>query len=522
MTPNRPFAVLVASAVVGCVALARETRPAVVWQCRGEPAAWISLDTPRVVFGSGRSATIVSAIGLVESRLRLDSPVVDGVLFSDRLYLNQAGGGLSVLDLTRPEAGTVPLAVDVRFAGSVRTARMGEHLIALEDGFGLRLLELPPPAGHRMSGTAHRGAEDVRAAGTLRIPASFTALGAAGTTILAATDDGRLIVIDASRTDAPRIERTLELGLAIDAVGASGDRVFLLHAAGLGMVDVSGGGDLIVRSIDPEIRGRALAVAGRRLHVAGDGVAVLTDSTEGSVTVNVTVSNNVFTPSQVTINPGDTVKWTNTAGFHNVESCDGVGDPAQCPGVAAQGFFTSGNAAFPPWTFSKTFTIVGDNPYFCEVHVGLGMTGTVKVAAAPPPGTPDGTGGSDPLAVAKAPAGPFPDRLVVSWDADVCADDAGYELLFGKDSDLPSTFTGTYGLLGQVCSIGTSGAFAWTTPPAPASGSFVWFLVVAHDAVTVEGSWGRNSGGVERKGPGAGGASGSCKPTKNLTNTCGQ
>lgn len=523
MIPYRVTVVVASFAFAWCAALA--------WQPASSfpdpqgaigPVDWVSLDGTRMAFGSGGNVTIATR-GLPGTSLVLDAPVADGVLYFDRLYLDQVGGRLVVLDLARPDAGVVPLTVASVFAGAVRTSRMGEHLIVLEDGFGLRLFELPPPAAHAMHGATQRGAADVTAAGVLEIPASFSAVGASGTTIVAATADGRLIVVDAGRPDAPRVARTLDLGFPIDAVGANGSRVYLLHEGGLGVLDLGGDEAPVVRGTDGAARGRALAVAGRRLYVGGDGVAVVTDATEAAVIVPVNVSNFSFTPSTVMIHVGDTVKWTNTAGLHSVESCDGVADPVQCTGVAAEGFFTSGAAAFNPWTYSKTFTVPGGNPYFCVVHVSSNMKGAVTVAPPPPPGTPDGTVGTDPLIVAKAPVGGFPDRLALSWDAASCTGDADYELLVGGDVDLPASFSGTYGLLTQVCSIGTTGSFVWTTPPAPAAGRFDWFLIVANDGVNVEGSWGRNSGAIERKGPGGpGGSSGTCRLLKDLTNTCGQ
>lgn len=79
----------------------------------------------------------------------------------------------------------------------------------------------------------------------------------------------------------------------------------------------------------------------------------------------------VFDPQTVTINPGDTVTWTNEGGFHNV--------------ISDTGLFTSG----PPssllgWTFSHTFPSLGSFPYYCEVHGtpgGVGMSGVVEVVA---------------------------------------------------------------------------------------------------------------------------------------------
>jgi plastocyanin len=81
--------------------------------------------------------------------------------------------------------------------------------------------------------------------------------------------------------------------------------------------------------------------------------------------VDVTISGFTFSPSTVTIHPGDTVTWHNpTSSFHTVSTDDGSfgsGDPA-------------GN-----WTYSHTFNSEGSFPYFCELHRSLGMVGLVVV-----------------------------------------------------------------------------------------------------------------------------------------------
>jgi plastocyanin len=499
---------------------------AVTRQTHDERAEWIALDGRRVAYGSGSDASLMHAgDGLIEARLQLGAPIRDAFLYSEWLYINAQGGGLAVVDLRRPRAGAVPLTIDVPFAAAVRTTRIGEHLAVLEDGFGLRLFELPPPAGHGMHAGPHRDAHEVRPAGTLAIAGTFTAVGSSGVWLLVATEGGRLLVIDAHRVEAPRLERTIDLGADIVAVGGSGARVYALREDGLTVVDLAGDDETLVRGVYPEIRGRAIAIAGRELHVADPGITTLTDHTAGAVLHFVNVSNFVFTPEDITINPGDSVRWTNTSGSHNVISCDGVSDPSQCGGaVAAEGLFTSGGAAFGAWTYTKLFTVVGNNPYYCVVHVSGNMIGSVTVEAPviAPPGTPDGSLGTDPLLVAKAPLVGSPNRLIVTWDATTCPEAAGYELLFGEDVDLPATLGGTYGLLGQICSIGTSGNLAWTAPPTPAPGAFHWYLVVATDGVSAEGSWGQNSGPNERTGPGPGGSSGTCRSAKDLSNACGQ
>jgi len=82
----------------------------------------------------------------------------------------------------------------------------------------------------------------------------------------------------------------------------------------------------------------------------------------------VTVANFSFTPQTVTINVGDTVKWNNIQGTHNVRADDFS--------------FYSGAAAPAPWTFIHVFTVEGNNPYYCEPHGGpggSGMSGVVVV-----------------------------------------------------------------------------------------------------------------------------------------------
>ena len=97
-------------------------------------------------------------------------------------------------------------------------------------------------------------------------------------------------------------------------------------------------------------------------------VAVLYVPAAGAATSNVSIVSATvgFSPSSITINVGDTVKWTNndTTTTHTVTSTD---SPAA---------FDSGNVA-PQGTFSHTFNAPGDYPYHCSIHTN--MTGSVSV-----------------------------------------------------------------------------------------------------------------------------------------------
>jgi plastocyanin len=90
-----------------------------------------------------------------------------------------------------------------------------------------------------------------------------------------------------------------------------------------------------------------------------------------------------FTPDAVTIAQGDSVTWTNAGGFHNVHFEDD--SFVQPPFVSPD-----------PWSVTRTFDTPGSFRYFCDVHRGAGMTGTVNVSAraADAEQAPAGTGAS--------------------------------------------------------------------------------------------------------------------------------
>jgi len=85
-----------------------------------------------------------------------------------------------------------------------------------------------------------------------------------------------------------------------------------------------------------------------------------------------------FSPSTVTIAPGEAVVW-NFLALHTATS-----DVTTGPEVWDSGFLSSG-------TFSHTFSTPGSYPYYCRVHSspgGTAMNGVVQVAGASPTPTP--------------------------------------------------------------------------------------------------------------------------------------
>lgn len=147
-------------------------------------------------------------------------------------------------------------------------------------------------------------------------------------------------------------------------------------------------------------------------------------------------------------------------------------------------------------------------------------TGTIG-AAGGPPAVPDGLGGTTPLLVASS--NPDGSSLRVSYDIASCANSvADHHIIYGQKSGLPTAPGGIYTPLGAVCGIGNAVPYDWIGVPVPDDGQrLLWFLVVTTDSSGVEGSWGKDSLGNERNGPGNAGASGICALTRSLTNACG-
>ncbi|MDA8079477.1 MAG: plastocyanin/azurin family copper-binding protein [Nitrospiraceae bacterium] len=98
-----------------------------------------------------------------------------------------------------------------------------------------------------------------------------------------------------------------------------------------------------------------------------------------AATVDVTIADFSFSPTPLTINVGDTVRWTNT-GASTHTSTSG----ANC---TANGVWTS-PALGTGQTFSRTFITAGAFPYFCAIDShcsAFGMQATIIVNAAPAP-----------------------------------------------------------------------------------------------------------------------------------------
>ncbi|MFZ1704139.1 MAG: plastocyanin/azurin family copper-binding protein [Saprospiraceae bacterium] len=86
----------------------------------------------------------------------------------------------------------------------------------------------------------------------------------------------------------------------------------------------------------------------------------------------VEVSDFQFSPKDITINVGQTVRWENKGGAHNVN-----GTKTTFPNNPAG--FTSGAVSSSNWILDVSFNTPGKYDYQCDQHVAQGMTGTVTV-----------------------------------------------------------------------------------------------------------------------------------------------
>lgn len=84
------------------------------------------------------------------------------------------------------------------------------------------------------------------------------------------------------------------------------------------------------------------------------------------LTVTVTVADHSYSPLTVTIPVGSIVNWNWTG----VEQHDIVWSASNAPAAAP---------LQPAGTYQRVFDTAGTFGYFCSIHIGKGMTGTIIV-----------------------------------------------------------------------------------------------------------------------------------------------
>merc|ERR1719160_101777 len=106
------------------------------------------------------------------------------------------------------------------------------------------------------------------------------------------------------------------------------------------------------------------------------GVALSTLALAASAKLGSDSGGLVFEPSTVTINKGESVTWTNNAGFpHNIM----FDEDAVPGGVNADALSNEDYLNAPGETVTRKFDVSGTYEYYCEPHQGAGMQGKVIV-----------------------------------------------------------------------------------------------------------------------------------------------
>jgi plastocyanin len=437
--------------------------------------------------------------------------VVDATFVGRRLFLAGSDRQVHEVHSEPPFEPVGPVSLTSTPHGALHLAAMESWLVVAEDGAGLRFV---PIAGAHACHPVHRDP------GFLPLEDDFNALAVANRMIYVASARGGLLEIDARDPAHAVVLRSIPHELTIRAIAASSNRVYLVGESGLELIEL-GPGKSVRSEFHPELYGRSIALAGRALTIARgeEGVATFRDISSAPQTFDVSVNDDFFSPQDLSVALGDTVRWLNATGdLHNVVSCTSAQNG--CGGSTATESFTSG-APSGVWELDHTFTEPGPNPYVCRPHAGF-MDGSVTVtgSAGDPPGVPDGRSGAPMLVSKLASDG---STLSIAWDTTTCTGAADHEILYGYGYELPGSTGSEFELDGARCSIGSTSPFTWTGVPPAFTGStgFVFWLVVATDGAVTEGSWGKDSSGVERQGPESGGASGECGVVvKSVSNTC--
>ena len=419
------------------------------------PADWIATDGQHGAFGSGRQLFRTQGIESpqVVSQQELSVTVRDAVLVGHDLYVND-GKSVRQVNLDHGRMNGTEVLLDPTPIGDLRTARMTDYIVVAENGFGLRIIELPTSAEMlaKMNGKHHGPTEPTQIA-TIPLAMTFRALATFGNTVYAGSSDSTVVAIDIENPGEPRI-LTFPVRQDVAAIAVNGPRLYVLGEAGLRSWNISNASSPQELNFMPGIEGRAVRLLGRTLQIAsgGPGLQMIYDASSIAGGTIVTVGASFFSPKDINVENGDQVTWEKTGGFHNVESCPAAGGVGGCAGLSATQAFISGPATGSPFTFNTTFTVDGTHDYICIVHAGIGMIGSVTVSTSrpAPPAVPDGQTGQ-PMTVGRTDA--MSDLLRISFDPSTCSS-TDHQIIYGGSSGLPTSFGGAFTTLGSTCAIG--------------------------------------------------------------------
>lgn len=216
-----------------------------------------------------------------------------------------------------------------------------------------------------------------------------------------------------------------------------------------------------------------------------------------AATFNVEIRNFYFTPTNLVIQPGDTVVWRNTSfTSHDTTHRAPIGSRVWASRVLAQNE-----------TFTHTFTQSGVFPYMCALHIGNfpQQTGTVSVAAAnfpltlsssppaggtvsatPPPGEEGYTAGTS-VSVTATPAEGF---TFTGWSGDAAGTQNPVSVVMNEAKAVTANFSPVAApvfALTTTVDPATSGSINAEPAPNAGDGMYVQGTVVTLTAIPAAG-----------------------------------
>jgi plastocyanin len=178
----------------------------------------------------------------------------------------------------------------------------------------------------------------------------------------------------------PPTEGSVRVTVRDGAIGVEGVQVSLFASGGVSALDTratAADGRAIFEELAPGAYDVAIELTADLEPAAGDSVRKAVTVTAGSVTdvqfgvastapstVEISASGTSFSPADVTIEPGTTVRWIKGINPHTVTP-------------SGHSEWTAVTLDQPAETFEHTFAQVGTFPYHCEFHSG--MTGVIRV-----------------------------------------------------------------------------------------------------------------------------------------------
>jgi plastocyanin len=192
-------------------------------------------------------------------------------------------------------------------------------------------------------------------------------------------------------------------------------------------------------------------------------------------TVNAISDNYTFSPTNITINVGDTITWSGLDNAHNVTGLTPQDQSDFCGQLSSMATETS---------CSHTFMVAGSFPYECTIHGPCcGMTGLVTVVAVTAPAPTVSI--TSPLegAVFAAPA-----NVAIAANATVSAGAVTNVQFFANSNFLGAAVTPPFGFTANNLSAGAYALTAVATASGiSATSAVVNVNVVTPAAVTISG-----------------------------------